>query len=318
MLGLCMIVKDAASTIERALKSVIEYCQQLVVVDTGSNDDTTRIAARLGAELHFHSWRGDFAEARNYALKFMRTEWIIILDSDEELERETYINNQKFFDDERIGGINVIIRNYLGENLQKGITEHRYTRIFRNNPKIRFFGSIHEQVRDSIENLGYLIAESDIIINHYGYKQNSETKAQRNIQLLEKELQQNPDEIWYKYHLAESLFSARNLEDARKNYQEVLNSDIINNDYIELIRIRLAQISLNNDEFDNVSEYLAFNSNNMNVEGFRLFIKAGLLMSQKKFEEAFELYKSELVRNSMYIDKSQLDFILSKEKLFRL
>ncbi len=318
MIGLCMIVKDESSVIARALESALEHCKQLVVVDTGSKDSTPQIASRFGAEVHFYYWNDDFAEVRNYALKLMRTEWILILDADEELVQDTFKKNLELFADKRIGGINVIIKNFLGENLQTGITEHRYTRIFRNNPQIRFTGRIHEQIRESIESLGYLIAESDIIINHYGYKQNTKTKAQRNISLLESELKESPDDIWYKYHLAESLFAARNLEKAREKYLELFQSSLLNKDYFEMTRIRLAQISLSNDELVNVDKYLDFVSSNQDIEGLRLFVKAASLMSQHKYLEAFDLYKCELIKNSMYIDKVQLDFILSKEGLFRL
>ncbi len=317
MLGLCMIVKDSSDTIERAIKSVKAYCKQLLVVDTGSQDNTPQIATRLGAEVHFRLWRDDFAYARNYALNFMRTQWIIVLDSDEELDANSFEKNRDLLRNDEIGGINLIIRNFLGDSNQSAITEHRYTRIFRNYKGFKFSGRIHEQIRESIENSEYKIFESDITIKHYGYSEKTIERAQRNIDILEREIIEKPDDFWYKYHLAESQFAGKQFDEARKNFFEALNSTQLQKNYEELVKIRLAQIALSQNDFDEVAKFLNFVSNDSDIEGFRLFIKAGLFIQQHKFKEAFELYEMQIIRNSNYIDKGQLEFILSKRDIFR-
>ncbi len=80
-----MIVRDAEQTLPAALASVRAQCDQLVVVDTGSRDDTVRVARDFGCQVGFFDWCDDFAAARNAALDLMRTDWVFILDSDEVL-----------------------------------------------------------------------------------------------------------------------------------------------------------------------------------------------------------------------------------------
>ncbi|MFM7675646.1 MAG: glycosyltransferase family 2 protein, partial [Synechococcus sp.] len=85
MLSLSMLVRDEASRIEAALASVAGFVDEIVVLDTGSRDDTMAIARRCGAQVHMLPWPGDFAPARNHALELVRGDWVLVLDADEQL-----------------------------------------------------------------------------------------------------------------------------------------------------------------------------------------------------------------------------------------
>ena len=85
-LALVMIVKDEARSLARCLESVQAAVDRIVVVDTGSTDDTVEIATRYGAEIHHHPWPNDFAAARNAALDKSDADWNLVLDADEWLE----------------------------------------------------------------------------------------------------------------------------------------------------------------------------------------------------------------------------------------
>lgn len=88
-LSLCMIVRDEARHLRACLRSVRPLISQLIVVDTGSVDDTPAIAAEFGAEISHFSWQNDFSAARNAALAQARCPWVMSLDADELLEPET-------------------------------------------------------------------------------------------------------------------------------------------------------------------------------------------------------------------------------------
>lgn len=88
MLSLSMIVRDEAERLAACLRSVQGFVDEMVVVDTGSCDDTVAIAEGLGATVHRIDWPGDFAPARNQALQWVSGDWVLVLDADEQLRPE--------------------------------------------------------------------------------------------------------------------------------------------------------------------------------------------------------------------------------------
>lgn len=82
-LSLAMIVKNEALVLERVLSQVAELCDECVVVDTGSTDDTVALAQKLGAKVSHFAWRDDFAAARNVAFSQCSGDWILWLDADD-------------------------------------------------------------------------------------------------------------------------------------------------------------------------------------------------------------------------------------------
>lgn len=82
-LSLAMIVKNEGTTIERVLGCAKHFCDEMIVVDTGSTDDTVAKAKALGAEVHHFTWIDDFAAARNFSFSKCTKDWIIWLDGDD-------------------------------------------------------------------------------------------------------------------------------------------------------------------------------------------------------------------------------------------
>ncbi|MGO9882155.1 MAG: glycosyltransferase family 2 protein, partial [Solirubrobacteraceae bacterium] len=85
MLSGALIVRDESRVLSDCLASIREIVDEIVVVDTGSVDDSVEIARRYGARVIHHPWRDDFAQARNAALDAARGEWILYIDADERL-----------------------------------------------------------------------------------------------------------------------------------------------------------------------------------------------------------------------------------------
>ena len=306
-IGVAIITKDAELSIENAIRPVLPVVRQVVVVDTGSTDKTPSIAARLGAEVYFRMWDDNFSNARNYALSFIRTEWVLSLDSDETLDINSFNKNIFLLKNNKVGGIQARILNFLKPDDISYQTEHTYTRLFRNHTNIRFEGSIHEQINNSVISAGYEIAESEIIINHFGYINTSTEKISRNQALLEKELRQKPQDEWYKFHLAETEFAAGNISKAKELFESLVFSEELTIDQKEKSCIRLSQIALKNDLFNDIEKWLGIRSTNIHTEGFRKFILATALMMQQKFEEAALLLDSDDVKNSSLVDRISLN-----------
>src|SRR3569833_634639 len=82
--SVCMIAKNEATGIGESIRSISPYVQEVIVVDTGSDDETAKIAASLGARVFFHQWQDDFSAARNAALDHATQPFILMLDADEQ------------------------------------------------------------------------------------------------------------------------------------------------------------------------------------------------------------------------------------------
>jgi glycosyltransferase involved in cell wall biosynthesis len=82
-LSLAMIVKNESATIERALNCAKLFADEMIVVDTGSTDDTVAKAEAMGAKVRHFGWIDDFAAARNYSFSQCTMDWIIWLDGDD-------------------------------------------------------------------------------------------------------------------------------------------------------------------------------------------------------------------------------------------
>ena len=136
MLSFCAIVKNESANLGRCLESVKPYADELVIVDTGSTDDTVAIAKRFGAKVHYFSWCDNFAAARNYACSFASGDWILVLDADEELT----VQDHQWMT--RLSTAASSIRAYtlLLFDIDNDATPLPTIRLFRNCPEIRYSG----------------------------------------------------------------------------------------------------------------------------------------------------------------------------------
>lgn len=187
MISLCMIVRNEERHITSALTSAKHLVDEMVVVDTGSTDDTIGKAKEFGAKIYSFPWRKDFSAARNFGLTKAAGSWIFVLDADERVEDHTGGKIRKSLPSVPEDGFYVPIYNYL--NAWGEILHTHGLRLFRNNPQYRFRGKIHEQVLPSILELNSQaqIGWADLTIHHLGYREEEFTaqdKAKRNLEIL--------------------------------------------------------------------------------------------------------------------------------------
>ena len=149
MLSLSMIVRDEAARLERCLNSVAGFVDEMVVVDTGSRDDTVAVARRCGAVVHELPWPGDFAPARNQAMQLVQGDWILVLDADETLSDAAREPLLKLMADSGTLLINLLRR-------EQGATQSPFSsvsRLFRNHPALRWSRPYHAMIDDSVMEL---------------------------------------------------------------------------------------------------------------------------------------------------------------------
>jgi glycosyltransferase involved in cell wall biosynthesis len=216
-LGLSMIVKNEADTIRPCLESVRNLVSQVVIVDTGCTDSTCDIAREFGATIISFPWENHFANARNAALAPMTTDWVLVLDADEELDRDAKQRLPGILNSSDVGGYVTPIRNYMPNRFNRGwdrvgtpndhrherskkapsYIEHENCRLFRKHPGIYFTGRIHELVEAQIRTLGLKLAVAPFFIHHFGQLADQESREKKKVfymDMLRTKAEDNPDD----------------------------------------------------------------------------------------------------------------------------
>ena len=209
-LSVLMIAKNEAHQIHHAISSVRDVAIQIVVVDTGSSDDTSKVAAELGAEVFFYDWDQNFSNARNHGLRRCAGEWVLSLDCDEIVSMGTpqvTLLARALRDTEKVAYTLPLV-----SKMPNGLSRtHRSVRLFRNSEKIEFRNPVHESVAGAIAEHFREDAVGDLAvpIEHLGYsREENRSKVLRNLEILGAWLQQEPDNPYatYKFAAAVNVF----------------------------------------------------------------------------------------------------------------
>lgn len=200
----CMIVKDEEELLPGCLESIRSWIDDIIIVDTGSTDRTVEIARSYGAKVYFQEWEGNFSKARNYSLSKATCDWIFVIDADEEFVQEDLpilrgaVNQDKY----RIISVNVY-------NMDKETGEYSSflpsSRFFRRDAGFCYDGIVHNQLRSDEDEV---ILRMGVRIKHFGYNlppEKMKKKLARSRELLEKQLEEDPDNPFVHFNYAQLL-----------------------------------------------------------------------------------------------------------------
>ena len=196
-----MIVKNEAENLINCLNSVQDLVREAIVVDTGSTDDTKKIASDWGAKVYDYDWQDDFAQARNFALEKVTSPWVLVLDGDEVLVTEAIPDITNAIAEHETLVVN-LIRHEIGA---VSSPYSQLSRLFRHHPEIKFNRPYHALIDDSVlalqkkESYWKIIDLPSIAIKHYGYQPEiikAQEKAQRAKKTMESYLEQNPHDAY--------------------------------------------------------------------------------------------------------------------------
>lgn len=200
-ISVCWIVKNEENNLPRSLESVKAIADELIVVDTGSQDKTMDIARSFGARVEPFAWTGDFAAARNYALSLASFDLIIFLDADEfffpALQEADRQNLESIFANPAIEAL-MIKRTDIDPNNGNVITTGVNQRIFRNHSQLFYQSPIHESLKKKLASGKWDSPATAITqklnINHTGYQPDLlQEKAGRNLEILKEALASTQD-----------------------------------------------------------------------------------------------------------------------------
>ena len=190
-MALTVIARDEAARIGRLLASVTPWVDAMLVLDTGSVDDTVAIARRHGARVEHFDWCDDFAAARNASLDFAAADWHVVLDADEWLiDGGAVLRGLRDMRPDFIGVIGRTDHDGAGNVVRQWIS-----RVLPG--PVRYAGRVHEQAQH-----GLPLRRLAVHAGHDGYDgASTAAKRGRNRRLLQADLAEHPDDayLWYQF-----------------------------------------------------------------------------------------------------------------------
>lgn len=288
----CMITNgENIYELERAVCSILSSCNEVVICANGNYDLVN---------VHFHAfskvkvfpqvWEKDFSKARNEAIEKCSGEWILIIDSDEELKTPIKFLNDDF---------DIYMAQMISELNENQKAFHYEVRIFKNIPEIRYSGKIHEQVqlgnyeftRCNVEIKQYRIPASELV-----------SKIKRNAEILESDID-NPNR---NYFLCQLHFELGNSHKAIECGEKVIHSDNYNNQTKALVSYWMACASQRFYNSNDVCKQMLMVS---------LAFEPLQLIARKKM---IEILEQEKASNEMLIEQYKTLQNINDNKLSRL
>jgi len=232
LVSACLIVKDEEKFLSRCLTSLRDLVDEVVIGDTGSTDKSVQIAREHGAMVFEIPWKDNFAAARNAVIDRARGQWILTIDADECLRpfyRKDFVS--AFKDPSKWAFYSLLCH-------KKNWTPYWALRLFRNDRRIRYRGTIHENIREDLERVllseGREVGYIDMVLDHCGYEGNQVHKCRRNFPLILRELRVNPENTNNIRHLGLICYKLGRVSQAEMEWEKAVRI-IVNKKAPELV-----------------------------------------------------------------------------------
>ncbi len=224
-LSLSMIVKNEARFLPGCLESVKDLVDEIVIVDTGSTDNTKEIAESFGAHIFDFQWCEDFSAARNESLRNATGDWILYLDADERIAISYHEKIRKMISSGKADAFLLNLKSKIGTKDDSQYHLVAYPRLFRKLKGVRFTGKVHEQITTSLNEVHARVIHSDVIVDHLGYAQDEDVireKARRNHRLLLAQVEKRQNYGYALYQLGQTEMVLGDIEEGLAHLREAL------------------------------------------------------------------------------------------------
>ena len=212
-----MIVKNEELVIGRILKQVKAFADEIVIVDTGSSDNTKLVAKKYTDKVFDYAWDNNFANARNYSFKMATCDYIMWLDADDYITRTNIKKLKALKNNLDVDTMYMPYEITFNEN-NKCTFKYLRERIVKNCSKAIWNGAVHEVLSPFGK-----IAITDVAIKHKKVKAN-ESERNLNIyrQLIKSGKELNTRELFY---YANELYYNNYFDEAIYYYEKFLLKD---------------------------------------------------------------------------------------------
>ncbi len=199
-LSICMIVKNEAHRLAEALTNFSSFADEIVIVDTGSTDETKAIALQHTDQVFDFPWCEDFSAARNVSISKAKGDYFLWLDADDFVDRENQAKIQalkSYFDGKKAFYFTV-------KGVDSSACSLYQLRCLPRRDDLHFQGRVHERIDHCARNAGLALGVTDIVIEHHGYRDPElvSQKVLRNLALMEKELSEGREDEQIQFYLA--------------------------------------------------------------------------------------------------------------------
>lgn len=248
---LCMIAKNEEHTLMRCLESVKGLFDEIVIVDTGSSDNTKKTALEFTDRVYDFEWVYDFSAARNYAFSLANTDYAMWLDADDIIPPQSYEPLKKTLASLEDTQPDIVFMPYcVGFSEDGEITlSFERERIIRLGKGLLFEGEIHEAIPPRGKT-----ARSDAQVWHLG-KENRDPN--RNIDFFERLVASgkklSPREMYY---YARELSWHDRIPEAKSRYLECIGDPTAWSENRISACCELAELYIRENDLEAAMEYL--------------------------------------------------------------
>lgn len=291
MISACIITKNEANHLKNCLEALSKYDFEIIVVDTGSTDNSKEIAKSYTPYIFDFEWCNDFSKARNFTISKATKDYVLFVDSDEyirDLDVTALYNQIK----KNPNGVGKIHKINLSAEDDNSITFHELTTRLFPKALYHYEGRVHEQVVPiDATNNSYTSYTTDIFVDHHGYVGSSNAeKAKRNLDLLIKQLEEDGDDPYVIYQIGKCYYSLKQYDKAIEYFGRGLEFDL--DPKLEYVTNMVclygyALIETKNFEtammFENIIDAFSHSADFMFVMGL-------IFMNNARFQDAVDCY----------------------------
>ncbi|MQR94337.1 glycosyltransferase [Fictibacillus phosphorivorans] len=283
-ISLCMIVRNEEHTLKQCLESVYKLCDEIIVVDTGSTDDTKKVASSFTPLVYDFQWIDDFSAARNFAFAQATSDYILWLDADDVLLKADHDKLARLKEEllENVDAVTMIYH-YAFDEFGNVTTSLRRNRLVKRDKNFRWVGPVHEYL-----GVNGQIINSDIVVTHT----RKHAHSGRNLAIFENREKRgesfSPRDLYY---FGNELMDNQHFDKALKIYARFIeekkgwSEDIISACY------RLSEIYMMKEEYDKACTF-AMHSFEYDLPRAEICCRLGsIFLKQKNYEQACYWFK---------------------------
>lgn len=281
-ISVCIITKNEAAYLKQCLEALKPYPFEIVVTDTGSEDDSLEIARQYTDHVYEFTWIGDFSAARNFCISHASHDVILSLDTDEFLRPLDWDALQQAVEEhpQSLGAIELF--SYFDVD---GETKHQVVRLERlfNRCCYHFVNAVHE-VLVPIVPMEVSSYDAPVCVDHVGYQGSAEKlrkKAERDIALIRAEIEADPENPYLCFQLGQSYMLMRDHESALSCFRKAMERHPLPGaDYTLVLLCNYAAILLDEGQVKEAANILPYRDSFADNKDFlclsgRIYLRMG-------------------------------------------